>query len=81
VANAAADATLACFDISVERDCWPPAKRALAPRFNRLIDQARNRDYSSRHSERAALAERSMIFLPYSYCAAKIGASGVSSAH
>jgi hypothetical protein len=40
-----------------------------------------HRDYSSRHSERAALAERSMIFFPYSYCASKIGASGVSLAH
>ena len=48
---------------------------------SRPAPRPRNRDYSRRHSERAALAERSMIFLPYSYCAAKIGASGVSLAH
>src|SRR5271154_3252091 len=37
--------------------------------------------YSRRQSERAALAERSTNFLPYSICASKIGASGVSLAH
>src|SRR5208282_3869506 len=37
--------------------------------------------YSRRQSERAALAERSTSFLPYSICASKIGASGVSLAH
>src|ERR1700683_3812293 len=39
------------------------------------------RSYSRRQRERAALAERSTNFLPYSICASKIGASGVSLAH
>src|SRR5580658_9244527 len=39
------------------------------------------RSYSRRQRERAALAERSTNFLPYSIWASKIGASGVSLAH
>src|SRR5579863_7981018 len=47
-----------------------------------LIDELlRSCSYSRRQRVRAALAERSMNFLPYSYWAAKIGASGVSLAH
>src|SRR6202030_2281498 len=47
---------------------------------NRIYDDDR-RSYSRRQRERAALAERSTNFLPYSICASKIGASGVSLAH
>src|ERR1700683_2707599 len=39
------------------------------------------RSYSRRQRERAALAERSTNFLPYSIWASKIGASGGSLAH
>src|ERR1039457_777183 len=53
---------------------------ATRPSFTRKRRGAKT-GYSRRQSERAALAERSTNFLPYSICASKIGASGVSLAH